>query len=116
MILKVFYNELKKILFLIFFSFLAFSISFIPMLVPLSILLTGVVVGAGFIDYSWSRYQMNFKECLGQIKRIFIPFSIFGMIFSGAMAIPFVNLFFLPLGVVVFSVLFTLDFNQLKKS
>lgn len=98
-------NELKKISFILFMTFLALVLNFIPILAPVSFILSALLLSIGFVDYTWSRKGKKFGECLSDIRGTFIGYTISGSIFMGLIAIPVVNLFTLPFAVVYYTVL-----------
>ena len=99
------FNELKKISFIVLMTTLAFLISMIPVLAPISIVISAILLSVEFLDYSWSRKELKFSECLSDTRRFIFPYGISGGAFTFLMAIPIVNLFFLPIGVIYYTVL-----------
>lgn len=104
---KTIINEAKKIAFIIVLSILALGMSFIPMLAPIGIIISAVLLAVSFLDYSWSRHDMPFRECLNDIRKNFLSYAIMGGIFLALISIPILNLLLLPFGVVYFTVLYT---------
>ncbi|MBC98143.1 MAG: hypothetical protein CME63_10360 [Halobacteriovoraceae bacterium] len=100
-------NELKKIGFIIFLSILALVISFIPLLAPIGVVISAILLAVGFLDYSWSRHNMHFRDCVNDIRKHLFSYGIMGGVFLALISIPVFNLFLLPFGVVYFTVLFT---------
>lgn len=98
-------NELKKIIFIITLNILAFALSFIGILAPISMLISALLMAAGFLDYSWSRKNLTFKDCLSDLRTSFLTYGLAGGCFLILITIPGVNLFMLPFGVVYFTVL-----------
>jgi CysZ protein len=97
-------NELKKVGFIIILSIINVIVSFaFP---PASFLLAGLILAISFVDYSWSRNEMTFGECFGDLKKGFLPYLFGGIAFLFLIAIPILNLFFLPLAVVFFTVIY----------
>lgn len=105
-ILRILWNESKKIVFIIFLSFLGFLFSLIPFLVPLSVLISSVLLAVGFLDYSWSRHDLNFSQCTSNVRANFLSYGLGGLAFLFMIAVPVLNLFLLPFAVVYFTVLF----------
>ena len=103
---KIISNEIKKIIFIIILGFIAFALGFIPILSPISIVISCLLMAVNFIDYSWSRHQMSFSECFGHLKASFFVYSISGGLFMVLLSIPVVNLFALPVAVIYFTILF----------
>lgn len=98
-------NELKKISFILILNILAFALSFIGILAPVSVLISALLMAVGFLDYSWSRRDMSFRECLGDVRTSFFSYGVMGGVFLVLITIPILNLFALPYGVVYFTVL-----------
>ncbi len=103
---KTLINELKKVFFIVLVTIVALIIGFIPLLAPLSIVITAILFAVEFVDYSWSRHDLNFSSCLKDIKSNFLLYLISGGIFLFLMSIPIVNLFAFSYGVIFFTVLF----------
>lgn len=97
-------NEAKKIVFIIVLSFinLAISLTF-P---PASFIIAGIILAISFVDYSWSRNELSVTECIKDLKRGFVTYLLAGIAFMFLISIPIINLFFLPLAVVFFTVIF----------
>ncbi len=100
-------NELKKISFIVIMTFLALILNFIPILSPVSFVLSALLFAIGFVDYSWSRHNLHFRECVSSTRRLFLGFSLSGCVFLGLVAIPVVNLFTLPYAVIYYTIFFT---------
>ena len=103
----IIFNELKKISLILFLTFVALVLGFIPFLSPLSIIVSAFLLAVGFIDYSWSRHDLKFRDCIKLARKSFISYSLSGGIFLVLIAIPVLNLFILPFAVVYYTVLFT---------
>ncbi|MCR9204533.1 MAG: EI24 domain-containing protein [Halobacteriovoraceae bacterium] len=99
-------NELKKISFIVFLNILAFALSFIGILAPIGMIISALLMSVGFLDYSWSRKNLKFGECLGDLRGSFFSYGLSGGIFLLLITVPIVNLFALPFGVVFFTVLY----------
>lgn len=103
----IFVNEIKKIIFVVSLTILAFGLSLFPLLVPVSVLLSALLMSMSFLDYSWCRHQMPLGECLSHLRSSFGAYAVSGGIFMVLMSIPLVNLFSLPLAIIYFTILFT---------
>lgn len=99
------FNELKKIAFILILNILAFALSFVAILAPISVLISALLMAVGFLDYSWSRKNFSFGACLSDIRTSFFSYGLMGGAFLVLITIPIVNLFALPFGVVYFTVL-----------
>lgn len=106
-IFRILWNESKKIVFIVVLSLFGFLLSFIPFLVPVSIFISALLLAIGFLDYSWSRHDMKFTECLKDLKGSLASYSLGGIAFLFLIAVPVVNLFVLPYAVVYFTVLYS---------
>lgn len=109
-------NELKKISFIVILNILAFALSFIGILAPVSVLISALLMAVGFLDYSWSRRDMSFRECLSDVRSSFFSYGLMGGIFLVLITVPVLNLFILPYGVVYFTVLYVKKSPQLSQS
>jgi CysZ protein len=89
----IIFNEIKKVSFIISLSLLSLVFSFLPLLSPISIIITIILLSIEFIDYSWSRNDFTFGECLSDIKSNILGFLIGGTFFFILISIPIVNLF-----------------------
>ncbi|MCP4914118.1 MAG: hypothetical protein GY909_13485 [Oligoflexia bacterium] len=106
---KVFFtvfNEIKKVSMIIFMSIIALIMGFIGILAPLAYVLSAFLMAIGFLDYSWSRHDLSFRDCIADVKKGFFSYGLGGALFVILMGIPFVNLVSLPFGVLYFTVLF----------
>ena len=106
-ILRILWNESKKIVFIITLSFFGFLFSFIPFLVPLSVLISSILLAVGFLDYSWSRHDLKLSECISNVRANFLSYGLGGLAFLFLIAVPILNLLLLPFAVVYFTVLYT---------
>jgi len=100
-------NESKKIILIVVLSICSFLLSFIPPLIPLSFLLSAILLSITFIDYNWSRDNLNLAKCLNNYKSLFFNYTLSGIIFLFVLSIPVVNLFCYPLAVIYYSVIYT---------
>ena len=97
-------HQIKKFLFFSLIGIIGFALSFtFP---PISIFISAILLGVSFLDYSWERHLMTFRESLADLRSNFFSYGMGGGIFLLLISIPIVNLFILPLGVVYFTVLF----------
>lgn len=100
---KIIKNEVKKIFFLVLLSILNIVLSFF--MPPLSLMIAGMLFAISFLDYSWSRKNFEFSACISDLKKGFLPYLAGGIIFIFLVSIPVLNLFFLPLSVIFFTVI-----------
>lgn len=112
-LIKILFNEVKKILILVILITLAFVLSLIPILVPVSFFLSALILAAGYLDYSWSRYDLPAKRCFSSLKKGWVGYSIVGMGYMILLSIPLLNLLSIPLAVSQFTILFVDNSAQL---
>lgn len=102
----IIFNEIKKMIVVIFFSVLAFFLNLIPILSPLSLLIMALLLSFTFLDLSFSLYDWSLANCLKHIGKNIFKYSIAGLIFLGLISIPILNLFVVPFAAVFFTILF----------
>jgi CysZ protein len=101
---KIIFNEAKKISLILVLSLIAFIIGlFFP---PLAFIISAMLLAISFLDYSWSRKDLAFGECVSDVKGSFLNYMLSGCAFMGLISIPIVNLFVLPYAIVYYSVLY----------
>ena len=89
-------TEIKKVTFIIILSLVSFVFGYIPLLTPISIFISVMLLAIGFIDYSWSRHEVNFKDCLSDLRKNVVNYGIGGAFFFILISIPIVNLVVSP--------------------
>ncbi len=104
-------NEVKKISFILLMTLVAFFIGLLPILAPISICLTAILLAVGFVDYTWSRHDLSFSQCFRDIKINLLGYTISGGIFLLLLAIPIVNLFVMPYAVAYYAVFYTRNYS-----
>ncbi|OFZ51396.1 MAG: hypothetical protein A2381_17950 [Bdellovibrionales bacterium RIFOXYB1_FULL_37_110] len=100
-------NESKKLILIIILSIGGFLLSFIPPLIPLSFIISAILLSVAFIDYNWSRDNLGLLGCFNNYKTLCLNYTLSGIIFLFVLSIPVVNLFCYPLAVIYYSVLYT---------
>ncbi len=103
--LQTFKNEAKKLVFIVLVAGMAFLLNLFPMFYPLGIFLVAILLAIQFVDYSWSRHNMHFGECVKDVMSNIIPYSMGGFIFLLMVAIPVVNAFVPAMATSYFTVL-----------
>lgn len=98
-------TELKKILFIVFISIFVLLLGFIPLLTPICLILGAMLLSIEFIDFSWSRHDMNFKTCLKEFRSHIVSYTIGGLFFMLIISVPIINLVVPSLGTSYFTVL-----------
>ena len=92
---KIFYtlfNEIKKILFILILSALSFFFGYIPLLAPVAVFIAIILLAVEFLDYSWSRHDMKFGECVKDLRRNLAGYSFGGAFFFMMVSVPLINL------------------------
>jgi uncharacterized protein involved in cysteine biosynthesis len=67
----------------------------------------------GFVDYSWSRHNIKFKDCLKDIRGHIFGYSLGGVFFFVLVSIPIINLIVSPLATSYFTLLW-LENNEYR--
>jgi len=99
------FNEIKKIIFIVVLSLISLVFGYIPLLTPLSVLITVLLLAIGFIDFSWSRHKLSFGSCFNDIRKHFLGYSFGGGFFFILISVPIVNLIVSPLATSYFTIL-----------
>jgi uncharacterized protein involved in cysteine biosynthesis len=103
--MQTFKNEFKKLVFLLVMAGFAFLLNLIPVLYPVGVFIVAVLLSVQFVDYSWSRHNMHFLDCLKDVMKNIFPYSVSGAIFLALVAIPLVNAFIPAFATSYFTVL-----------
>lgn len=104
---KTLFNEIKKVIMIIFLTLIAFALNLLPILVPVAFIMTAILFAIQFVDYSWSRHDMHSKECFRDARKNWIPYAISGSGFLLIATIPIVNLFLPSYATSYYTVLWT---------
>lgn len=102
---QIFKNEIKKILVLALIASLAFVMNLVPIFYPLAVFLIATLLAIQFVDYSWSRHNMFFSDCVKDVLKNIFAYFCSGAIFLALVAIPLVNAFIPALATSYFTVL-----------
>lgn len=97
-------NEVKKIGVIALLSIANIALGFV--FPPITFILGGLILAISFVDYSWARNELNLSECIGDVRHGFFPYLLGGVCFMFLISVPILNLFFLPLAVVFFTVIY----------
>lgn len=108
-------NEAKKISFVIFLSVLALVLGFFPILTPLSVFLSILLLSIQFLDYSWARHNIKFGSCFGDIRRHVVGYALGGAFFFIIVSIPVINLVVAPLATSYFTILWMKNNERINK-
>lgn len=93
-------NESKKVVLIVFFSFISLTLSFFPLLSPLTIFIQSILVAVNFLDYSWARNDYTISECIHNYKTNFFINTLGGLIGVTLLSIPGINIISLPILVI----------------
>ncbi len=88
---QTFKNEFKKILFIILMGAMAFVLNLFPLFYPVGLFIMSVLVAIQFVDYSWSRHEIKFGSCMGDVLKNILPYSLSGFLFLLLVTIPLIN-------------------------
>ncbi len=102
---KTIFTEIQKISFILVLSLLAFAMGYIPLLTPISLIITVLLLAVGFVDYSWSRHNIPFGMCFKDLKSNFLNYGFGGAFFFVLISIPVVNLIVSPWATSYFTML-----------
>lgn len=86
------FNEIRKLSAIFAITILALVLNFIPLLTPISLFLTVLLVAAAYLDYSWSRHNMILRACVKDVSGNFLSYAIGGAFFFFLISIPVLNL------------------------
>lgn len=103
-------NESKKLVFILFFTVLAFILGYI--FAPLSLAISFILVAIQFIDYTWYRKGLSFSQCISDIKRNTFHYTLSGALYFFLINIPIINLFIPAIATSHFSLYF--NFHRKK--
>lgn len=98
--------EIKKIIFLGILAIISFFINFLPVLSPLSFLISSFILAYYYIDYALELNKYSFKNRLIFIFKNLFSIITFGISIGIIMFIPFINLLSLPICISGASILF----------
>ena len=102
---QTFKNELKKLIFIVLLAVVAFLLNLFPLFYPVGMFLVATLLSIQFIDYSWSRHNMTFSACLGDVLKNIIPYSFSGFLFLLLVTVPIINALVPALATSYFTVL-----------
>jgi CysZ protein len=88
-----FKNEFKKLFSLAVAGGFAFVLNLFPLFYPMAVFLIATLLAVQFVDYSWSRHDLSVGQCLADVARNIVPYSVSGMLFLVLVPVPIVNAF-----------------------
>jgi CysZ protein len=104
-IILIIINELKKISLIMTLSLASFAMGLIPLLTPLSIFLSSLLLVASYMDYYWSRTNQPFGSCFKELFGSPVRNFVNGFVFLFFITVPILNLFTIPFMVIYFTML-----------
>ena len=113
--IKSLFYEGKKLLFILGITLGAYLLSIIPLLAPLGVLATLLLVATSFLDYPWSRQQLSWQNCWRDLWRRWWTYALAGGMYLLLIAIPVINLWALVIGVIHYTILFHMDKIKLNE-
>ncbi len=110
-------NETKKVAIILLLSALAFALGIFPLLTPVGLIISAVLLSIEFVDFSWSRHNLKWRSCVGEVGSNFFPYLLGGGILFFLINIPFINLIVPAWAVSFYSVYWTSQkYEQLPDS
>jgi CysZ protein len=98
-------EELKKIFVILLLTLMAFFIGLFPVLAPISFFISATCLAIQFLDYTWCRREMAFRQCFRSLNKSLFSYSVTGVFFSLLMMVPVLNLVSIPFAVTFYTVL-----------
>lgn len=86
------FNEIKKVLLILFLSIFAMLLGYVPLLTPFSVIITVLLLAISYVDYSWSRHNIVFSDCRKDIRKNFLSYILGGGIFMMIVSVPIINI------------------------
>ena len=88
---KTIVNECKKLVVILTFTLLASILNFVPILIPVAVVILALLMSAQYLDYSWSRHDWGAGKCFKDILGNVFTNLLSGLIFLVLIAVPFIN-------------------------
>jgi len=102
---KTILNESKKIFVIAILAMMSMLFNFIPILVPISIVLSALLLAIQFVDYSWSRHNLRFGNCMSDLRSNWLRYILSGLVVLVFVSIPVVNIFVTPVASAFYTIL-----------
>jgi CysZ protein len=102
---KTILNESKKIFVIAILALISMLFNFIPILVPISIVLSALLLSIQFVDYSWSRHNLRFGSCMQDLRSNWMRYIMSGLVVLIFVSIPVVNIFVTPIASAFYTIL-----------
>jgi len=103
-LIRTFKRDFKKLLLIFVLTILSMMISLFPVLFPVSVFLSGLLVAVGFLDYVWARQELSAGDAVGEMKRNFFFYGVSGIGFMFWLSVPGISLLGLPIAFVYFTI------------
>lgn len=85
-------NESKKLGLIFVLTFISLILSYIPLLTPISIFITAILLGVSYLDFNWSRHELPFKDCKKDLFKNIFSYGFGGGFFLILVSIPLINI------------------------
>lgn len=105
-VLGVIVREFKKFFVIMFLSFIGIVCSLFPGGQIISFVLSVMLLGFQFLDYSWSRHNYSVMKLFGNYTANIFTYGPSGLFLYLLVGVPFLNILIMPFCVVHFTVLF----------
>lgn len=111
---QTFKNEFKKLILIVLVAGLAFILNLFPLMYPFGIFLVALLLAVQFIDYSWSRHNIHFGSCFGDVVKNIIPYGVAGFVFLMLVTVPIINALIPAFATSYFTVLWLYRQNKIQ--
>ena len=88
---STFINEFKKLFFILLLTMLAFLLNLFPLFYPVGVFILALMLSVQFVDYSWSRHDLLFRNCVQDTLKNMLPYGLSGFIFLILITVPIIN-------------------------
>lgn len=88
---RTLWNEVKKLFIILLFTVLAMALNFVPILLPVAMILLALIMSAQFLDFSWSRHDLSAGQCVKDITSHLFSNIVSGLMFLLLVAVPIIN-------------------------
>lgn len=88
---RTLWNEVKKLFIILLFTVMAMGLNFIPVLLPVAMILLALIMSAQFLDFSWSRHDLSAGQCIKDITTHLPSNAVAGFMFLLIVAVPIIN-------------------------
>jgi CysZ protein len=88
---RIFIDEFQKLIFIVFLTIIAMLLNLFPLFYPLGIFILALLIAVQFVDYSWSRHDLRFRECARDVLNNTLPYAGSGFLFLILITVPIIN-------------------------